>query len=497
MSLLRLEHVSQRFGGVRALSDVSLQVEAGEVRGLVGENGSGKSTLMRVLSGELAPDEGEVHVGGELLAAGTPSARLSAGVGVVFQDAHVCPELTVAENLFLGDLPKRGGVIRWNEVFAEAQRRLDACHIELDLRQRVNQLTEQGKTMAEVARVLSRAPRVLAFDETTAALTTNHVEDLYRSIRARKEAGSGIIFISHRLQEILDITDTITVLRDGEVTGTLVTSETNEDEIIRLMVGRSMEGQYQRRPIGRGKPTLEVRGLQAGRIDVPIDVTVHSGEIVGIAGLVGSGRSTLLEAVYGLVPREGEVTIDGRKVAAHRPRAAIAAGMGFCPGDRRAQGLAMHQSVEGNAAMLVTGTRGLFTLADRGEEQRVMRTMYDTLALKAADPSAPISTLSGGNQQKVVLGRWLARRPQVLLVDEPTRGIDVGAKREIHELMEELAQAGVAILMVSSDLPELLGMSDRCLVLREGRLVGEFDHGVSEEQLATAMAATAVPVAAE
>jgi ABC-type sugar transport system ATPase subunit len=486
MPLLGMDHVSHRFGGIQALADASLEVEAGEIRGLVGENGSGKSTLMRVLSGELVPDHGHVRVGDELLTRG-PIARLHAGVAVVEQDAHVCPELSVAENLFLGNLPTRRGAIRWPDLYAEAQKRLDACEIQLDPRQRVDQLTEQGRTMAEVARVLSRAPCVLAFDETTAALTTNHVEDLYRSIRTRKEAGSAIIFISHKLREVLAVTDTVTVLRDGKVMGTRISTETDEDELIRLMVGRSMEAQYHRRPFDRGSGILVARGLRAGRIDKPIDLTVHAKEFVGIAGLVGSGRTTLLEAIYGAIPRDGYVAIAGAVVAGHSPRAAIAAGLGFCPEDRRAKGLAMQQSIEANAGMLVTGTRPLFSLADVGSTRRVMEVLHERLALKAPDSRAPVATLSGGNQQKVMLGRWLAHRPRVLLVDEPTRGVDVRTKREIHELMEELAQSGVAILMVSSDLPELLGLADRFLVLQDGCLVAEFGHGVTEQELAAAM----------
>jgi rhamnose transport system ATP-binding protein len=490
MAFLELDGISKRFGGIHALRQASLSVEAGEVRGLVGENGSGQKTLLRILAGELSPDEGSVCVGGEVLPTLDARARLEGGVGVVFQEAHVCPELTVAENMLLGRLPSNGGAISWKDTHQSALRVLREAQIPLDPRKRVRSISQDAQHLTEVARVLARDCRVIAFDETTASLTSDYVEIVFDVIRRSRTQGAAVVFISHRLHEVFEICDTITILRDGEVRGTVDAKTASEDDVIRLMVGRDLESQFFREPAELGDVRLRVTELVSPPLERPLALEVHAGEVVGIGGLVGSGRTELLEAIYGLRPRTGEVEVLGKRVRPGDPRAAIAAGLAFVPEDRRSQGLAMAQSVRLNATMVLIGRRPLAALTSRSAEQAIMRELYDRMLLKAPSPTAPVRTLSGGNQQKIVLGRWLASRPPVLLLDEPTRGIDVGTKREIYGLMDGLAHDGTAVVLVSSELPELLGLCDRILVLREGRIVREFDRGATEEALAAAMAGT-------
>jgi ribose transport system ATP-binding protein len=488
VALLEMEGISRRFGAVHALRDVHLSVEAGEVRGLVGENGSGKTTLLRILAAELAPDAGTVRVAGQALGRLDATARLAAGVGVVSQEAQVCPDLSVGENMFLGRLPAARGIVRWRAVRERSRAVLAGARLPLDPRTPIRSISQDAQHLTEVARVEARRCRVLAFDETTASLMRDHVERVFELIQDRRAEGAAIVFISHRLREVFEICDSITVLRDGEVTGTGATATTSEREVVRLMVGRDLEEQFVRPPAAKGGVMLAATGVAAGRLEQGIDLTVRAGEVVGVGGLVGSGRTTLLEALYGLAPRRGEVAVDDRRIAPQRPREAIAAGMGFVPEDRRRQGLAPDQSIRINAAMVLTGARPLAGFAASGAEDRIVSLLYERLALKAPSPKAPVRTLSGGNQQKIVLGRWLARQPRVLLLDEPTRGIDVGTKREIYDVIHALAEAGTAILLVSSELPELLGLCDRILVLRDGVFVREFPRRASEEELVAAMA---------
>jgi ABC-type sugar transport system ATPase subunit len=490
MPLLELNGISKRFGGIHALRRASLSVEPGEERGLVGENGSGKTTLLRVLAGEISPDEGDVVVGGETLPTLDARARLESGVGVVFQEAHVCPELTVAENMLLGRLPSNGGAVSWKAAYRSAQAVLDEASIPLDPRRRVRSISQDAQHLTEVARVLARDCRVIAFDETTASLTSDYVEIVFDVIRRRRAQGVAVVFISHRLHEVFEICDTITVLRDGEVRGTREAKATSEDEVIRLMVGRDLESQFFREPAELGGTRLRVTDLVAPPLEHGVSLEVRAGEVLGLGGLVGSGRTELLEAIYGLRPRSGEVEVNGKRVRPGDTRAAIAAGLAFVPEDRRSQGLAMAQSVRLNATMVLMGQRRLAAPTSRSAELAIMRELYDRMSLKAPSASAPVRTLSGGNQQKIVLGRWLASKPPVLLLDEPTRGIDVGTKREIYGLIDGLAGGGAAVVLVSSELPELLGLCDRIVVLREGRLVREFDRGATEEALAAAMAGT-------
>jgi ABC-type sugar transport system ATPase subunit len=480
--------IVKRFGGVTALRGVDLDVAAGEIVGLVGENGSGKSTLMRVLAGDETPDAGQVLVDGRVLPPGDVRARLAAGVGVAFQEPTLCPDLDVAENLFLGACPSRAGLVRWGATRARAGGVLTAAGIPLDPATRVDRLSRDDRHLTDLAHLLARGVRVLVLDETTASLTGDYVRRLFAVVRRERQRGASVVFISHRLNEVFELCDRIAVLRDGELVAVRRTDETDEAQVIRDMVGRELAGRVLRRPVPPGPVRLALHEVTAGRLADPVSVQVRAGEVVGVGGLVGSGRSTLLEAVFGLRRRTGRVVVDGRTLRPGSPRAAVAAGLGYVPEDRREQGLAMDMSVRDNASFAASGRRRWTSPVSRSRDDALVGRVRQRLALKAADLDAPVRTLSGGNQQKVVLGRWLAGRPRALLLDEPTRGVDVGAKAQIHEILQSLTEEGTAVLLVSSELEELLALADRLVVLREGRVRGWFDRGADPELVGTAMA---------
>ncbi len=493
---LVLEGVSKCFGGTVALNDVSLTLEPGQVVGLVGENGSGKSTLMNVLAGRVVPDTGTVWFGGVELPPGDLRARVRANVGVVFQDPTVCPDLEVSENIMLGRPPARRGWFRWKHLREQAQDAVDASGLRLPVHKRLRDLSQDEAHLTDVVRLLARDTRVLVFDETTASLTADYVERLFTIIEAAKADGVACVFISHRLDEIFRISDRIVVLRDGELVLDRPAADTSEPEVIRHMVGRELSGRTRRRSVDRGETVLEVRELRSGIIQEPLDLRVGAGQVVGIGGLVGSGRSTVLEAIYGLRPRSGQVIVAGQVLAPRNVRRAVGAGVGFVPEDRRNDGLAMEMSIVANATLVEAASQPMLRLVSRRKGHQVVASMRTELGLKAPNDGAPVRTLSGGNQQKIVLGRWLAHRPQVLLLDEPTRGIDVGAKAEIYSLIDALAASGMAILLVTSELEELLTLSDEIIVLREGRVAARLGEDATEDAIAIAMAGTA-PSSAE
>jgi L-arabinose transport system ATP-binding protein len=487
---LVMEGVSKRFGGTVALKDVSLTLEPGQVVGLVGENGSGKSTLMNVLAGRVVPDSGTVRFGGVELPPGDLRARVRANVGVVFQDPTVCPDLEVSENILLGRPPARRGWFRWRQLREEAQAAVDASGLRLPVRKRLRDLSQDEAHLTDVVRLLARGTRVLVFDETTASLTADFVERLFRIIETAKADGVACVFISHRLDEVFRICDRVVVLRDGALVMDTPAAATSESEVIRHMVGRELSGRTRRQSVDRGETVLDVQELRSGVIQEPLSLQVRAGQVVGIGGLVGSGRSTVLEAIYGLRPRTGQVTVSGRSLSARNVRRAVAGGVGFVPEDRRNDGLAMEMSILSNATLVEAAGQPMLRFVSRRKDQQVVAAMRTELGLKAPNDGAPVRTLSGGNQQKIVLGRWLARQPKVLLLDEPTRGIDVGAKAEIYSLIDELAASGMAILLVTSELEELLTLSDEIIVLREGRVTARLGEDATEDAIAVAMAGT-------
>ena len=481
-SILTMSGIDRRFGVVRALRGAHLDVRAGEIHALVGENGSGKTTLMRILAGDIEPDAGAVTVGGEDQARGGPAMARAAGIGLVYQEPNLAPDLTVAENVFMGQLPRRRGHIDWRTLGRRFEAIAQETEFRLDGRLFVRQLSPDQRQIVEIVKVVAARPRLIALDEPTASLTEDQVETLFALLRRLREQGSSVILITHRLREVFALCDRATVLRDGETRAALDVADTDIDEIIRLMVGREL-GQVHRTERVPGDKVLEIRELSRGKVLHDISLHVRHGEIVGLAGLVGAGRSALVRTIFGLRHMDaGVVLIDGQPIRVRSPRDAIVAGMGLVPEDRRLSGLCLEMSVAENIALLGYGHRRLTATVSHGDSRRRANDLIRDLSIRTRDPDARVRTLSGGNQQKVVLARWLARAPRVLLLDEPTRGIDVGAKAEIYQLLDRLAGDGMGLLISSSELPELLTMCARIYAVHRGRLVAEFDRATATEE---------------
>ena len=488
--LLRVSGLSKSFVGHRVLDDVSLELSPGQVLGLVGENGAGKSTLMKILAGVHQADEGSVELDGEQVSFSHPVQAQQAGLSTVFQEFNLLPERTVAENIYLGREPRRRGLVDTGQMHRDTERLLDDLGVTgLRAGQRVRSLSVAEQQIVEIAKAMSYDARIIQMDEPTAALAEHEVELLYAIIRRLTARGVAILYVSHRLKEIFELCDTIIVLKDGAQVATRPSGELDDAELVRLMVGRSISSFFPDPLPGTevGEPRLELRNAGNGYVD-GIDLTLRAGEIVGVSGLQGSGRTELLEAVFGVTAlTRGEMLIDGKPVHPKSPRAAIRAGLALITEDRKATGLALNQTIFDNTLGVV---RSVFPRRTRPARRQVPG-LLSSLAVSARAMDQEVQFLSGGNQQKVVLARWLATNPRVMLMDEPTRGIDVGAKHSIYELMRALAAQGVAVLMVSSELPEVIGMSDRILVMRDGRLAGELPAGSTEEtvlQLATGVA---------
>ena len=492
--LIRLAALRKTFGGTVALHDVDLELRAGEVHCLAGENGAGKSTLIRVLTGAVRRDAGEYRVdGAPMPVALGPAAARAAGIGAVYQELSLLPDLSVAENLLIGGLPARGGVVDRRRLRAEAARKLERVGLGLDPLTPVRELPAATRQLVEIARVLGDDPRVVIFDEPTTALSGAEAQALLRRITALRGEGVAVLYVSHRLEEMFEIGDRVTVLRDGTVTRTGALGEFTEDSLIAAMVGRDVEELYPAagaRP-ERAAPLLRVRGLRPRGSAHAVDLDVRAGEIVGVAGLLGAGRSELLRAVFGADPPvSGTVEVDGRRVPSGRPREAVRAGIGLLSEDRKELGLLPELSIRENvsvASLLGISSRGL--LSRRREADRVDKVL-DGLRLRAGSYDQPVSTLSGGNQQKVLLARWLVTDVRVLLFDEPTKGVDVGAKAELYTLIGDLAARGLAIVVVSSYLPELLGLVDRIVVLRRGAVVGDVPAAEATEESLLTLAST-------
>jgi len=500
--LIELREITKQFPGVRALDRVSFAVREGEVHALLGENGAGKSTLIKILTGAYQPDSGAILWRGQPVHFADTRQSQALGIVAIYQELSLYPDLTVAENIFMGHQPRtRAGLVNWR-VMAERARailhELDAD--DLDIAWPVRGLSVGNQQRIEIAKALSQNARVLIMDEPTAALTQHDVERLFEIVRRLRERGVAIVYISHRLEEVFRLADRVTVLRDGQVVGdTLEVSKTNQGELIRMMVGRTLDTFFPKGAAKIGDTVLEVRGLTYRRAVRDVSFSLRQGEIVGLAGLIGAGRSELAHVIFGITPADsGQIIVNGRPVTIRTPRDAMALGIAYVPEDRKNQGLLTAMNVRENITLAVLREllRGVFV--DSRAEERTARDFVSALHIRASSLEQRVKELSGGNQQKVVVAKWLACKPRVLILDEPTRGIDVGAKAEIHRLMSELAQQGIAILMISSELPEILGMSDRILVIRQGRLVAEFDRaGATQEKvIAAAMGAEEIVQAA-
>jgi ribose transport system ATP-binding protein len=486
--------IRKSFFGIEVLHGVDLELRAGEVHALVGENGAGKSTLMKVLAGVHRADGGTVELGGEQVQFEHPLQAQAAGVSTVFQEFNLLPERTVAENVFLGREPRRRGIVD----AARMDRDTDALLTDLGVagisaRTRVRALSVAQQQIVEIVKAMSYDARIISMDEPTAALADHEVALLYRLVATLRERGIAVLYVSHRLKEIFDLCDRITILKDGALVDTVETAAITPDELVRKMVGRAI-GTYFPEPRDDarvGKVRLDIRGGGNDQID-GIDLQVRAGEIVGLAGLQGSGRTEVAHALFGVAPfTRGEVHVDGARVSLTSPRVAVRSGLALVTEDRKVEGLALNQSVAANARLV------LDAVLPRGAARRAKAIpgILSSLELTARSGSREVRYLSGGNQQKVVLAKWLATEPSVMVLDEPTRGIDVGAKRAVYELMRELSARGVAILMISSELPELIGMADRIVVLHDGAISGELP-GATDEESVMALATQATPTGA-
>lgn len=482
-----MKDIVKEFPGVRALDGVSLTLEAGEFHSLVGENGAGKSTLMKVLSGVYPHGtySGEILIDDRVREFRGVRDSETAGVSIIFQELSLVKELTVGENIFLGREPSRFGIIDWSELYHRASQLLQDLRLDIDPRVPVGNLGIGRQQLVEIAKALSQSARILVLDEPTAALTESEVEILFDILRRLKERGVGMIYISHKLDEVFEMSDRITVLRDGRTVGTHEAADLTKDKVIALMVGREVGDIFPVSEHKMGETVLEVRGLTAYSQDVAgkklvddVSFSVRKGEVVGIAGLMGAGRTELLTTIFGAWQgkHSGEVLIDGRPVSINSPAEAIRQGIGFVTEDRKRYGLILEQTILDNMTLAALKRISGNFLTSPARESAAVAGPMASLRVKANSPMTVAGTLSGGNQQKVVLGKWLLTEPKVLFLDEPTRGIDVGAKQEIYAEINKLAKEGLAIVLVSSELPEVLGLSDRLIVLHEGRKTGEFSR---------------------
>jgi len=482
-SLLDARHITKSFAGLRALKGVSFELHEGEVHALVGENGAGKSTFIRIITGAEQPDAGTIAVGETVVPHLDPHVSRDLGIAAIYQQPSLFPHLTVAENVAMS--LERGTL--WRRIDRDGRRRraselLERIGASIDPDARVAALTMPEQQVVEIAKALGADARIVIMDEPTASLSEREVERLFAVIARLRKHGVGIIYISHRLDEIAAIADRVTVLRDGETITTRAASEVSRADLIRLMVGRELDAVFPKRDVAAGDVALDVRGLSNRRTGVhDVSFSVRRGEILGLAGLVGSGRTQLAETIFGLTPADtGEIVIGGRHVSIQSPSDAIRLGVGYVPEDRRQHGVVLEMSIAANASLanLAAVSRG--GLIDRDAEEGVARRYADRFRIKAPSVGADVGSLSGGNQQKVALARWLATRPAVLILDEPTQGVDVGSKAEIHALMQELASEGMAIVMISSELPEILGMSDRIAVMQAGTIRRVFARGEAD-----------------
>ncbi|HEX4511496.1 MAG TPA: sugar ABC transporter ATP-binding protein [Burkholderiaceae bacterium] len=494
--LLSLQGISKRFGGVRALEDVKLDAYAGEVVALVGENGAGKSTLVKILTGIHAPDAGEIRLGGAAVAFSSPLEAMRAGITAVHQETVMFDELTVAENIYMGHHPLTPGLPRvdWKRMELEAARLFERLEVTLPVRAKVRDLSIAQRHFIEIARALSQEARVVVMDEPTAALSRREIDDLYRIVAQLKAAGTAVVFITHKFDEIFAVADRYTVLRDGAFVGDGRIAETTQGQLISMMVGRAVTQVFPKPAATIGDTVLEVEDLSHPTEFDGISFQLRRGEILGFYGLIGAGRTEVMQALFGLTaPSRGRVTLDGRPFAAKTPKEAIAAGLAYVPEDRQHHGAHLGLPIVQNVTLPRLDDIGWWLPSRRAQELALARRFCERLELKAANFAQPVGDLSGGNQQKVVLAKWLATEPQVIVIDEPTKGIDIGSKAAVHQFIGELVLRGLAVIMVSSELPEVMGMSDRIVVMHQGRIRRTFTRAEAthESVAATALGAQA------
>lgn len=496
--LLEMKGISKSFGPVKALKKASLNLKRGEVLALMGENGAGKSTLMNVLSGSLHPDEGEILLDGVLREVKNPIQARSLGIVKIHQELQIVPELDIAENIFLGRWQTAGiGFVQKKKMHDMAKECLKMLEWEMDTRTKLKDLRIGEQQLVEIAKAISCDAKIIVMDEPTSALSEPEAKKLFHVIEKLKNKGCGIIYITHRMEEVFKISDRLSVMRDGEYIGTKEAKETDNEEIIAMMVGRSVEEQYPKRDVKIGDVILEVKNLNFTppkesfkRSLKDISFKVRAGEVLGIAGLAGAGRSEVFESIVGkhATCTTGEILIDGKALQIRSPKDAIDAGISFATEDRKGTGLVLGRSIGDNISLPIYDHYSSFGFMRDGEQKKDWIEYMNRLHVKAKSPNVPVSSLSGGNQQKVILARWLLTKPKVLLLDEPTRGIDVGAKEEIYLLINELAASGLAVVVISSELPEVIGICDRIITICEGRLTGEISRKEATQEILLAAA---------
>lgn len=488
--VLRLEGIVKTFPGVRALDGVSISVLPGEVHALMGENGAGKSTLMKVLGGILQPNEGRIFIEEQATVMTTPAQAKAKGVVFIHQELSLADELTVAENIWLGELPRKSfGRVDWARLYDSTNAILKTLNVGFDAKTRVGDLSIANQQMVEIARALTVDPKAVIFDEPTASLTDAEKVVLFDVISDLQSRGVGIIYISHRMEEIFKITDRISVLRDGQYRGTLVTRDTTEEEVTKLMIGRSLDLSRNESHHEMGDVALEVRGLSCGKLYQNVSFSVRKGEVLGFYGLVGAGRTEIAETLFGLRdPSAGHILLNGQEVRIKSPIDAISHGISLVPEDRKGQGLVLGMNCRDNMTLPQVSDLTAGPFVSDGAEIAIFDQYRDKLDIRTPGWRQTVGNLSGGNQQKIVIGKWLSMRPEVLIVDEPTRGIDVGSKSEIHNLIRDLAAQGYAVIVISSEMPEVLHVSDRIVAMYSGRVMREFtSEEVTEDSLIQAI----------
>lgn len=486
--IVEMEHITKIFPGVKALDDVSFNLKAGEVMALLGENGAGKSTLMKILSGVYSRNNGNISIFGQSIGELNPKIAQSLGIAIIHQELNMCQHLSIAENIFLGREKKKSGIVSFKQMNLESKQILDRLNIDLDPETIVGDLPVSKQQMVEIAKALSTNAKVLIMDEPTSALTSKEIGDLFVIIKKLKSEGHSIVYISHRLEELQYIVDRVTIMRDGKYITSGNFSDFSMDEIISNMVGHEIKEKFPRVTCERKNKILEVKHLNAGKMVRDVSFDIYAGEIVGMAGLMGAGRTETTRAVFGIDPREsGQFLLDGKNVKIRNPKDAIKLGIVLAPEDRKKDGLCTRLSVRENIAMPnLDMLCNKFGMVNKSKEQQMTEKMTEDLAIKLANSEVDAGSLSGGNQQKVVIAKWLARNSRVVIFDEPTRGIDVAAKVEIYNLMNQLKLKGIGVLFVSSEMPEVMGISDRILVMCDGKITGELrSDEATQDQILT------------
>jgi rhamnose transport system ATP-binding protein len=482
--ILELKHISKSFSGVEVLHEVSFELWPGEVHALLGENGAGKSTLVKIMTGVHQPDKGEILLNGEPVHFSDARESRQAGIAAIYQELTLFPDLDVAENIFVGRQPiGLGRRVDWRKLYAEAGKLLESLGVKLDLKQKARNLSIAQQQMVEIARAFSIKARILIMDEPTSSLTLSEVADLFRLVRRLRAEGTAIIFISHRLEELFEIGDRVTVLRDGSYVGTQLMKDITRDDLIRMMVGRTITNLFPKQDVRAGEVVLKVENLARAGSFQDVSFELRRGEILGMAGLVGAGRTNVARALFGVEPpTEGRIQVEGREVVITSPQQAIELGLAYVPEDRQLHGLIPAMDITSNISLpRLNQYARMGWLQDKSE----LKSSYEAarqMEVRANNIWQLTRELSGGNQQKVVLAKWLSTKPHILILDEPTRGIDVGTKAAVHELMSKLAAEGMAILMISSELPEILGMSDRIIVMREGHVTGQYARAEATQE---------------